>query len=212
MDIPLMLTLKRQQHKDIAQAQDLIVKELYTLFNRAVLHGGTAIWRCYHGNRFSEDIDVYFPKQVSQINAFFERLEKKGFVIKKKRILDKSLYSILEFNKTSVRFEGLFLSKQDELADYRASDGTILSVCTLSVKDLIKEKVSAYLSRKKIRDLYDIYFLLKYISDTKRIKDDLARLVKHFEQPIDKQDLKSIIIQGLVPRTDDMLAYIKRKL
>lgn len=60
--IPLNLKLKRKIQKDIAYAQDIIIEELYTFFSTAVLHGGTAIWRCYNGNRFSEDIDFYIPQ------------------------------------------------------------------------------------------------------------------------------------------------------
>lgn len=61
-NIPLTLRLKKQAHKKVAEAQDLIVKELYSVFDGAVLHGGTAIWRCYGGNRFSEDVDAYLPR------------------------------------------------------------------------------------------------------------------------------------------------------
>ena len=51
--IPLQVKLKRETHRRIASAQDLIVQEVYAVFERAVLHGGTAIWRCYNGKRFS---------------------------------------------------------------------------------------------------------------------------------------------------------------
>lgn len=64
MKIPLMLKLRKSAHKDIAAAQDLIVESLYDTFNDAVLHGGTCIWRCYQGKRFSEDIDMYIPKDL----------------------------------------------------------------------------------------------------------------------------------------------------
>ena len=74
--IPINLKLKRKMHKDIAYAQDLIVEEIYNFFPKAVIHGGTAIWRCYNGNRFSEDIDVYIKKDREKIEEFFKTLEK----------------------------------------------------------------------------------------------------------------------------------------
>jgi len=77
--IPIILMLKKGYHKKIARAQDIIVEEMGKTLNRAVLHGGTAIWRCYQGNRFSEDIDVYIPRNVDKISSFFMSLEKKGF-------------------------------------------------------------------------------------------------------------------------------------
>ena len=37
------------------------------IYNRvepdATLYGGTAIWRCYGGNRFSEDIHIYLSNR-----------------------------------------------------------------------------------------------------------------------------------------------------
>ena len=111
MKIPLMLRIKKKAHQDIAYAQDLMMEEVYRFFPKAVFHGGTALWRCYQGNRFSEDIDMYLPHKEN-VNKFFERLQQKGFVIHKKRIKENSLYSELEFNRTMGRFEQLFLAKK----------------------------------------------------------------------------------------------------
>ena len=91
--IPLILRLKKAMHKEVAKAQDMVVEPLYRVFNGAVLHGGTAIWRCYNGNRFSEDIDVYIPKNVDKLELLFEFLERKGFGIEKKKIGANSLFS-----------------------------------------------------------------------------------------------------------------------
>jgi len=41
--------LKKKIHKDIAMAQDLMIIELYDNLSNAVIHGGTALWRCYGG-------------------------------------------------------------------------------------------------------------------------------------------------------------------
>ncbi len=210
--IPLALRIKRKQHKDIAQAQDIIVEELYKVFEQAVFHGGTAIWRCYNGNRFSEDIDIYIPKNIAKINTLFENLEKRGFIITKKRVLEQSLYSTLEFNRAIVRFEAVFKTPSSILGEYETIEGSIITVHTLSPEDLIKEKVAAYQSRRKIRDLYDIFYLLRHIKEIKEVKKQLAGFIEKFEKPSDEQDLKVIIIEGLVPFVQDMITYIKRKL
>ena len=81
---PIIQQLKKQAHRDIARAQDLIVEVLFSIIASAVMHGGTAIWRCYQGNRFSEDIDVYLPKDQQKLNAFFQKLQQQGFQIEKK--------------------------------------------------------------------------------------------------------------------------------
>lgn len=208
--IPLMLRLRKQSHKDIAEAQDLIAKSLYDFFPNAVLHGGTAIWRCYNGNRFSEDIDAYIPNNPSKIDAFFNALEKDGFKIKRKKITENSLYSLLEFNRTDVRFEALFKTKKGSLKEYETVDGNFITINTLTPEELIKEKIDAYLKRLKVRDIYDIFFLLRHIKNIGEIAGDINRLSKNFKMPIDEKELKVLIIEGIVPDTEKMLDYFKR--
>ena len=206
--IPLSLRIKRARHRDIAKAQDLIVEEIYKEFENTVLHGGTAIWRCYQGNRFSEDIDVFIPRNIDKINSFFKNLEKKGFIIKKKKISNNSVFSVLDFNRTSARFESLFKSKKGFLKEYETADGNFITVHTLTPEELIIEKISAYLKRFKVRDLYDIFFLLRYVKDKNKVLDELKKLIKKFKEPADKEELKTSIIDGITPKIDEMLFYM----
>jgi len=210
--IPLILRLKRNAHKEIAQAQDLIVEALYTAFSNAILHGGTAVWRCYKSNRFSEDIDVYIPKNIEKIESFFENLKKKGFSIIKKRIRPNTLFSVLQFNRTVVRFEAIFKSVRGILKEYETADGNLITVYSLTPEQLVKEKIPTYLKRLKIRDLYDIFFLLRYIKNSQIIKEDLKDLIKNFKMPLDKNELKVLIIEGITPKIERMIDYIKNKI
>ena len=51
----------------IAQLQDYLVDIIYERIDpRAELHGWTAIWRCYGGNRFSEYIDIYMKRESTE--------------------------------------------------------------------------------------------------------------------------------------------------
>ncbi len=210
--IPIALKLRKQAHKDIAAAQDAIVETLYDVFDDAVMHGGTAIWRCYDGNRFSEDIDVYMPRKLDKINALFESLKKKGFSVEKKKIGDNSLFSVLRLNRTIVRFEALFKKHSSFiLKEYCKSDGNIISIYTLSPEELVKEKTETYLKRRKIRDLYDIFFLLKFI-ESNSVNNELKKLIKNFEKPIDEKELKALVIEGLAPDSGKMLEYVKRRI
>ena len=209
VDIPLILELKKTRYKNIAIAQDLIIEELFKVFGNAVLHGGTAIWRCYKGNRFSEDVDVYIPREINKLNFLFNKLMKRGFKVTKKKISKNSLYSELELNRTKIRFEAIFKSVRGELIDYLTADGNVITIYSLSAEQIINEKVDAYLKRLKIRDFYDVFFLIKHVKKEKEIMGGLNKLVKNYKRPIDEKELKVLIIKGLVPQTGDMLMYIK---
>ena len=208
--IPLAIRLKKRMHREIARAQDIIIDEVYKVFNNAVLHGGTAIWRCYKGNRFSEDIDAYLPKEKEKINALFENLVKKRFILEKKRITEKSIYSNMKLDRTNVRFEATFKRINGVLKEYETADGNFITVYTLPPEDLIKEKANAYLNRLKIRDLYDIFLLLRHVKDKEIIKQVILLLVKNFMEPIDKNELKVLILDGIVPTPEKMIEYINR--
>jgi len=207
--IPWILRLKKANHKEIAAAQDIIVEELYKVFNNAILHGGTAIWRCYRGNRFSEDIDAYIPKGKEKIKVFFKNLEKRGLTVEKMKLADNSVYSNMRYNRIYVRFEATFQKFNGSLREYETTNGNLITVYTLTPEELIKEKVPTYLKRLKIRDLYDIFFLLRHVNKNEQITDSLSKLVKEFKPPVDKEDLKVIVLEGLVPTVEKMLEYIK---
>ena len=209
-NIPLILRLKKQTHRNLALAQDIIVKELYKIFDEAVLHGGTAIWRCYKGNRFSEDIDAYIPRDVARLRRLFDNLEKKDFRILKKKIGARSVFSRFNFNRTTVRFEAVFKSHNSHLSDYETSEGNIITIYSLTPEEFIREKVNAFLSRYKIRDLYDIYFMLRNV-ENKSVSGELNKLIKRYKIPADEKNLRLLIIEGLVPTAQEMLDYIIRQ-
>jgi len=210
MNIPLQAKLKREIHRKIAYAQDIIVKEVYSVFDKAVLHGGTAIWRCYNGIRFSEDLDFYLSYDLKKIELLFENLKKVGFEIKKKKISERSIYLELELDRTSVRLEATFQKISGVICDYEMSDGNIISIYSLTPKSFLIEKSNTYLKRFKVRDLWDVFFLLKMVNDTSSIKE-IGDLIKNYKRPIDGADLKVILLEGIIPSTSEMIEYIKQK-
>lgn len=208
--IPLQIKLKREVHRKIANAQDIIVKEVYAVFDKAVLHGGTAIWRGYSGKRFSEDLDFYFTHEKKKIEQLFENLKKKGCEIKKMKISEKSIYSELELSGVSVRLEATFQKISGILCDYEMSDGNVISMYSLTPESFVIEKSNTYLKRFKIRDLWDVFFLLKLIENPKKIKE-IENLIRNYRTPSDEEDLKVILLEGIVPSANEMIEYIRRK-
>ncbi len=208
--IPLNLRLVRKRHKDIAALQDMVMEALERIFPGCVLHGGTAIWRCYGGTRFSEDIDVYIEKNLEKIKRFFSEMKRSGFIVSKQRIKENSIYSKLVFNETEIRFEAVFKKVRGVVREYETASGAFMNVLTLSPEEMINEKVSAYLKRRKIRDIYDIFFLLNRVEDAEKIKPVLKKLVSEFKGPLDESDLRSLILSGTSPNTMQMIESIKR--
>ncbi|MCD6248033.1 MAG: nucleotidyl transferase AbiEii/AbiGii toxin family protein [Hadesarchaea archaeon] len=208
--IPLHRRIRRKRHGEIAVAQDIAVEVLYSAFPRGVLHGGTAIWRCYSGNRFSEDIDVYIGRDIGKIDRFFEALNKRGFEVVKKRVKENALYSTLKFGEAEIRIEAIFKRVRGVIKEYETYEGNLLNVYTLTPEAMVCEKIDAYLKRRKIRDLYDIFFLLRYAEKSKRLRSKLSNFLQNFKQPVDEKELKTLLLFGAIPSKEDMLEYIKR--
>ena len=208
--VPLHRRMRRERHKKIARLQDIVVETLYGVFPRGVLHGGTAIWRCYSGNRFSEDVDMYLQKDIEKINKLFEELKRAGFEIIKKRITKNSIYSSLSFEGAEVRFEALFKRARGVVREYETYEGILFNVFTLTSEEMIGEKIDAYTKRRKVRDLYDIFFLLRYSKKDELLKARLTKLLRNFEEPVDGEELKALIMFGAIPTAKDMLEYMER--
>ena len=96
----------------------------------------------------------------------------------------------------------------DKLKEYEKIDGNVMTVYTLTPEEFIQEKVAAYTKRRKIRDLYDIFFLVRYVSDKEKIKSELKKLLARFEEPVESDDLKIIILEGLIPTVEKMREYL----
>ncbi|MGC8981476.1 MAG: nucleotidyl transferase AbiEii/AbiGii toxin family protein [Minisyncoccia bacterium] len=210
VELPIIKKLKKRLHREIAIFQDILVREIFDYFETAVLHGGTAIWRCYQGNRFSEDVDFYLsPREKNKILKFFEKLENLGIKILKKKFTSNAFYSRLKQNEVEIRLEVLFKKIENYITkEYETAEGLKFVINTLSAEDLIEEKVAAYLKRKMVRDLYDIYFLLNY-ADKEKIKKEINKLLNNFKKPIDEKELKFLIIVGVAPKLNDILNKIK---
>lgn len=208
--IPLSQRVKRRRHIEIARLQDLVVESLYRVFPNSVLHGGTAIWRCYSGSRFSEDVDVYLERNVERIEELFDEFKAAGFTVAKKRVKENSLYSTLIFSDIEIRFEAIFKKIKGVIKEYETYEGILINIYTLLPEDMIIEKVDAYLKRRKIRDMYDIFFLLRYVKDVQKIEPKLRELLVNFKEPADEKELKALILFGITPKKEELLEYIER--
>ncbi|MBI3859140.1 MAG: nucleotidyl transferase AbiEii/AbiGii toxin family protein [Thaumarchaeota archaeon] len=207
--IPLALRLRRAVHRDIAAAQDLMVIDLYSALPASVMHGGTAIWRCYGGNRFSEDIDVYLPPSLrGSFGKFLERLKEKGFAQTKVKQTKNAIFANFELRRTAVRFEASLRPKKSVVKEYEAVDGNFLTVRTIPPDELLSEKAMAYTSRRLVKDLYDVFFLVHRVEAAGTPRQNVVRMLKEFHEPVDGGGLEAIVISGVAPNVEEMLEGI----
>jgi predicted nucleotidyltransferase component of viral defense system len=215
-----MNRLRKRTHRDIALLEDVIVRIIYGIDNTAEIHGGTAIWRCYNGRRFSKDIDVYiasqekwqeFKEKIADIardyNAEVVKLKDTGNLIFIDLLMD-GIYSEIDINYKSYY-------KEPMIRQYENLDGTFFEVLTLPPQVLILEKISAYNDRKSITDLYDISILVDYV-DIEKVKRQLSAFIRSIEKPEElgeeEERLKDLIFEGPVPSFKSIVSYIEGKI
>ncbi len=147
---------------------------------RLVFKGGTALYKVYGLNRFSEDLD--FTLNYGKIDKkFFELVlrdaELLGLKGKLKALNEykNEINAHLTFfgplyngGKETLCFVAINISLREKTLDsdikflipnYR--DVPAFSVAVMQAKEMLAEKIRAILTRDKARDVYDLWFLFK---------------------------------------------------
>ncbi len=212
MRIPLFNRLKSRLHRDIALLQDEIVDIAYSVEPSAVLHGGTAVWRCYLSNRFSEDLDFYLGAVKGFKEKFRNALESRGFKLLKFKQTSNSIFSLISNGSAEVRFEAaLRKPKGFVAADYERIDGNRMSVFTLSPEALLIEKMETFQGRKKIRDLYDVFLLSSFTEQDRALNAKARKFIESVSEPVDEKNLRVLVFSGAVPSFGQMVSVLKRR-
>jgi predicted nucleotidyltransferase component of viral defense system len=207
MDIPLEVALSGKR-LDIARMQDLLIDLIYDYMQpNAILYGGTAIWRCLGGGRFSEDIDIY-------VNARFQ--SKHEAVLKQNglEIIDRDkelpLHMRISDGKTDILLEASMGRYENVMAQYTKVDGTSMTISMLPPAKLFARKMEAYRSRKYIRDLYDLVHLTNYVDKHDHyIELKLRSFLADVEKPVDGHILQSLVYKGPTASFEKMIKYLK---
>ncbi|MCL5017707.1 MAG: nucleotidyl transferase AbiEii/AbiGii toxin family protein [Candidatus Parvarchaeota archaeon] len=208
MDFPIIYRLRRKSQKELAELQDEVVDVVYTLLDNAVIHGGTAIWRCYGGKRFSEDIDLYANYLETFKTKLENELKRRSLKLFKFRQTANTLFSQISNDVTHMSLEMTRKNMHGTLKTYQKANGSAMDVLTLKPEELILEKIAAYNDRRRIRDIYDVYFLSRFVDD-KKIKESVKKFLLKINEPKDEGDLKVIIYEGRIPTFQEMLEALK---
>jgi predicted nucleotidyltransferase component of viral defense system len=149
--------------------------------NELVFKGGTCLSKFYHLNRFSEDLDfsailpVRIDPLIEQVVADLKKFGLVAWMHQKKEPFNSILITLriqgplftgnplsyarvgVDINlKSSVFLPPRLLSHRPIYPEIPAT----LVLC-LAQEEIFAEKIRALLTRKKARDLYDLYFLLQ---------------------------------------------------
>lgn len=214
MNVPIEQRLANEVQVKMARLQDLAIDALYSVDEKIVLHGGTAIWRCYHGNRFSDDLDLYVKTQgeMSAVrNNLSFALKKYGVGMSEAKAIGKSTVITVTDSGAKVRLEIGIAPRHLRAVEmgFERSNGTRTSVLTLSAQSLIIEKITTYSSRRYARDIYDIYHL-SAMADSLEIKKEVCAFLEGLKPPVDEKNLESIVYSGAAPSFSGMVESIRR--
>ena len=194
----------------LAELQDEVIDIIYNRVEPdAILYGGTAIWRCFGGNRFSEDIDIYLSNRG--LNKFIRSLPKYGIRLLSR---DKELPSIIRIAKgeTSLLLETKEGHSESMIRQYVRVDGSSTTVSVFTPAEMLISKIEAYQVRRFVRDVYDIFILTRFLDKSDHVvASSLSSFLAKSKPPVDEDVLKSLIYTGKGDfRYSEMLDYIKR--
>jgi predicted nucleotidyltransferase component of viral defense system len=211
-----------------AKLEDALVELLYGKYMGLVLHGGTSIWRCYGGNRFSRDLDFYLAAKTSEDKMRYYKelsnfLREFGFRMKERGYENATdtMHFLVESN-TKMKVDINFKYKKGRESDYTKIDGSKIVVLSLSPLELLNEKIAAYedklndtgeFKHPEAQDLYDIYYLISLIDKCDATTVEKLRLLANKingNPPSDMGSLGHLIIAGLPPSFEMMLDRIKK--
>ncbi len=206
---PIQSFISGQKLK-IAELQDYLIDIIYDRIQPdALLYGDTAIWRCFGGMRFSEDIDIYMNDVsfVKLLNA----LAKYGL----KLVWQDPEYRYrirIARNETEILLESKPGFAENEIRTYFRTDGTMKTISVFSPTELLVRKIEAYHGRKYIRDIYDIFILTKWLDKLDYlVKTSISKFLWDISKPLDENVLGSLLYSGNKNiNFASMIEYIKR--
>ncbi|MBS3134971.1 nucleotidyl transferase AbiEii/AbiGii toxin family protein [Candidatus Woesearchaeota archaeon] len=212
--------------------QDLMLFSIYSHIGRELIFkGGTCLYKIYKLGRFSEDLDFTLNKRIDikEISKkIVSDLDLLGIKSKIKEIKEYKNELNIRFilngplykgNKETQCFIPLNISIKEKVL-LEPEDSSVISlykelpafkIFTMQEREILAEKARAIFTRKKPRDIYDLWFLLvtkNTLFDVKLINEKLSLYnikynVKEFENKMNdmknlwETDLKHMIIGDL---------------
>lgn len=188
--------IKKDELKKIADAKrlslenaekdyllELLLFYIYSEFGDAlILKGGTALYKIYNLNRFSEDLDFTLNKRRFDLSRFLNKtLRSLALIGVEGKARDVERYKneinarlrfkgpLYDGSKESLCFTSLNISLRERLARETKKELIVpayreipsFEIFFMEGSEILAEKVRAIMTRNKARDVYDLWFLLR---------------------------------------------------
>lgn len=195
--------LKNKEHIEKDYFQDVFLLNLFGKTNRLVFKGGTAIYKLYGLSRFSEDLDFSsLDNEPGSVERIIEHVldnidffELKGMKQTKDSLLIRISADGILTKYNSLRIDVNLRNKiisgfdvKNYVSEY--VDINPFSMRVLKPGEMMSEKVHSLFARKKARDLFDLFFLLRM---SKLDKNLAKEKLKTFNMKYDEKLLKKKI-------------------
>jgi predicted nucleotidyltransferase component of viral defense system len=187
--------LKNREHIEKDYFQDLLLYHIYKKSNNFILKGGTCLYKFYNLPRFSEDLDFSVLHQKN-IKETIEKVAKElGAKIESKKTKTSFLFKLrfpgilTKFNVVRVDVSLVNVVFGFEVKNYISPYITIppFSLRVLKLEEILAEKIHALLKRSNARDLYDLFFLLRFVEPKEEL---IEKKLKLFGMKFDKDLIK----------------------
>ena len=155
-----MLASKRTEHEKVIRS---FLADLNSTSDSYILKGGTALMLCYGLNRFSEDIDLDSTDRKT-IHSVVDRFCKKnGYSFRIGKNTPTTLRFLIHYDDgTPFKVEVSYRRKHISLNDVTV----VNNILVYGINTLCRMKTSAYQQRDRIRDLFDLSFIINRYADS----------------------------------------------
>lgn len=189
--------------------QNILLSYLYQLknSNQMAFKGGTALRLLYGSPRFSEDLDFssdlsgYFIEKL--LSDLMEKIKKESleFTCEESKTTTGGYFAIYRF---FILDQEIAIEFNISLRDTTKPEPILVTTpllpsyqcLTLPIEKLVWEKCDALLRRKKPRDFFDLYFLLRErrgLPEIIKLKAKLLKEVKKLEGRALRNELKLLL-------------------
>lgn len=185
LEIAKKKRLTNKEHIEKDYFQDLVLYHICKKTNQLVFKGGTCLYKLYGLPRFSEDLDFSIIGKIDSeaiVRDVANTLGAKITDVKKMKnsLIIKLVFSGILTSRNSLRID---ISLSNEVFAYNVKnyvppyiDINPFSLRALDLKEILAEKIHAILAREKARDLYDLFFLLRFVEPDKALIEKKLKL------------------------------------